>query len=174
MICKRLSEVGQNHSFISHYYTADQIFVRKKTGIKWQYLHIWWNFILVPLRLWMWRGLLFHVLPIKQKLHGISLERARSPAVRRHLRSSPGSNLINVTEMQMTLTPFHNLFNGAELNLWGEHRSTSPSFQLFPVLKPCLLSEEGNYLCKFLGFEFIEFGQEDAEFFFIILGILVC
>lgn len=54
-------------------------------GIKWWHLPIWWNLILLPLPLWFWRGLLFHLLPIKQKLNGFSVARKLSPTERRHI-----------------------------------------------------------------------------------------
>lgn len=87
--------------------------------------------------------------------------------------------MINVMDMQMIVTSFHNHFNGTEFNFWVEHKSISPSSQLFPLLKPSLLSEEGNtkscfHLWELLSFELTNFSPKDTEFFFIIFAILVC
>lgn len=68
--------------------------------------------------------------------------------------------MIDVMDMQMTETSFHNHFNGTEFNFWVEHKSISPSSQPFPFLKSSLLSEEGNTkFCFHLG-EFLSFTHQ--------------
>lgn len=87
--------------------------------------------------------------------------------------------MINVMDMQMTVTSFHNHFNGTEFNFWVEHKSISPSSQLFPLLKSSLLSEEGNtkfcfHLGEFLSFKLTKFSPKDTDFFFIMFAVLMC
>lgn len=79
--------------------------------------------------------------------------------------------------MQMTVTSSHNNFNGTEFNFQVEHKSVSLSSQLFALLKPSLLIEEGNTKISFnlwelLSFELCKFNPKGTEFFFIIIAIL--
>lgn len=54
--------------------------------------------------------------------------------------------------MQITVTSFHKKFNDTEFNFQVEHKIVSLSSQLFALLKPSSLSEEGNTkFCSFVG-----------------------
>lgn len=165
-----------------HYYTAGQrkisIFV-SRWGNQMMILAYWVKFnFSTSFFVVLERGLLFHLLSIKQKLN--DLARKLKPCWEEtHLRSSPGCSTINVRDIRVTVTSFHNHLNVPEFNLWVGHKTVSPSSQLFPLLKPSLLGEKDNtkscfHLWELPSFELTKFSPEDREFFFIVFAVLVC